>query len=611
MRSEITSNQKQMNKFGSNFINMWRLILIFIFSFWFVNLKSQSNFQKFKPIEDSIMYYLYTNADKALIYAEMYDSMSRSIDSILYKANGENFKGMAYNVKGNSDNAIEHFLKAIRLYEKSENKLKVGVAYNNLGAAYNQRDNPEATIKYYEKALSIFKELKDSSWIMKSYYNISTQYNALKKYDEDLKYKLMAMEILKTKKDIFLEGVIKANIAHTYFTLKKYDEARKTIEEYLNSGHAKKMTSIKTNALLTYAFILEAQGEVKKAIEVNLESDKLAIQNEYQDKEMKAKLNLSHLYEIAGNKSLAYDYLKGYQTLYEDYFNKEKEETIHDLLLKYDSEKKEGEIAILKVENELKDATLKGNKILNIGLLIVLFLLAFLLYNMWRLKKIKTTVNIQLEEKNRTITKALEEKNILIREIHHRVKNNLQVISSLLKLQGQHIEDETALKAIADGRSRVQSMALLHQSLYKEDNVTGVSMKKYFGQLIEGLFDSYNILDEKIQLEVDIDDIMLDIDTVIPMGLIANELISNALKHAFHNRDNGLLEVSLNQHGNELLLKVKDNGIGHNENDINNKGSFGHRLINALAEKLNADVQIINLDGTLIEIRIREFKLAA
>ena len=113
-----------MNKFGLNIIDMWRLMLLFISSFWFVNLKSQNNFQKFKPVEDSIMYYLYTNADRALLFAQRYDSMSGSIDSILYKANGQNFMGMAFNVKGNSDAAIGHFLNAIRLYEKSENHWK-------------------------------------------------------------------------------------------------------------------------------------------------------------------------------------------------------------------------------------------------------------------------------------------------------------------------------------------------------------------------------------------------------------------------------------------------------------------------------------------------------
>ena len=600
-----------MNKFGSNIIIMWRLTLIFIYSFWLFNLRSQSYFQKFKPVEDSIMYYLYTNPDRALVFAYQYDSIAGTVDSVIYKGNGKNFIGMCNNLKGNGDKAIGYLLQALKIFENAGLKFKTGTVYNNLGAAYNQRDNPKETIKYHLRALEIFKEVNDSIWLMRSYYNISTQYNAMEKYEEDLKYKLAALEIQKLKKDVFMEGILKANTAHTYFTLKRYDEARTMIEDYLKSGHAKKATAIKANALITYAFILEAQGDINKAILACLEAEKLSQENSFRDKLMKAKLNLSHLYELKGNKSLAYDYLLSYQTIYEEYFNKEKDETINELLVKYDTEKKESEIELLKVENDLKDVTLRNNRVISFGLLLVLILLGGMLYNMWRLKKIKSQANAQLEEKNKTISKALDEKNILIREIHHRVKNNLQVISSLLKLQGQHIEDETALKAIADGRSRVQSMALLHQSLYKEDNVTGVSMKKYFGQLIEGLFDSYNILDEKIQLKVDIDDIMLDIDTVIPMGLIANELISNALKHAFHNRDNGLLEVTLNQHGNELLLKVKDNGIGHNENDINNKGSFGHRLIHALSEKLNADVKIINLNGTLIEIRIREFKLAA
>src|SRR5690606_12446810 len=140
----------------------------------------------------------------------------------------------------------------------------------------------------------------------------------------------------------------------------------------------------------------------------------------------------------------------------------------------------------------------------------------------------------------------------------------LQVISSLLKLQSQHIEDASAIRAIAEGRNRVHSMALLHQNLYQEENLTGVEMKAYFTRLVEGLFEAYNIRTGQIRMETDIQPMTLDIDTVIPIGLIANELISNALKYAFPtDTGNAKLFIGLRELQDELVFEVSDNGVGY------------------------------------------------
>ena len=128
--------------------------------------------------------------------------------------------------------------------------------------------------------------------------------------------------------------------------------------------------------------------------------------------------------------------------------------------------------------------------------LLIFGILAFVLYRFY--DKIKM--------QNATINKTLHEKDLLMNEIHHRVKNNLQIISSLLKLQSRFIEDENALEAIKDGRNRVESMAILHRNLYEEDNVTGVNMKNYFSNLIQNIFHSYNLTEDEIELSLDIED---------------------------------------------------------------------------------------------------------
>lgn len=259
-------------------------------------------------------------------------------------------------------------------------------------------------------------------------------------------------------------------------------------------------------------------------------------------------------------------------------------------------------IARLDTENEAAAANLKAQKrnlmILIAGLLVAFVLLALV----WRLYK-------QVKASNAIISKAIEEKNILLREIHHRVKNNLQVISSLLKLQSGYIKDDAAIQAIAEGRSRVQSMALLHQNLYKEDNLTGVNMKEYFDSLIQGLFDTYNISSDRISLHKNISEINLDVDTVVPLGLITNELISNALKHAFPGITSGNLFVDLYEDAGNLILKVRDDGTGLTS--VASHDGFGSKLIQSLSQKLEADITTMSRNGTEVMLTIREYRKAA
>jgi len=275
---------------------------------------------------------------------------------------------------------------------------------------------------------------------------------------------------------------------------------------------------------------------------------------------------------------------------------------LFDIEASYQKSLQDETIARLDTENEAAAASLKAQK-RNLMILIAGLLVAFILLAMvWRLYK-------QVKASNVIISKAIEEKNILLREIHHRVKNNLQVISSLLKLQSGYIKDDAAIQAIAEGRSRVQSMALLHQNLYKEDNLTGVNMKEYFDSLIQGLFDTYNISSERISLHKDISEINLDVDTVVPLGLITNELISNALKHAFPGTTSGNLFVALYEDSGNLILKVRDDGSGFTS--VASQEGFGSKLIQSLSQKLEADITTMSRNGTEVMLTIREYRKAA
>lgn len=282
------------------------------------------------------------------------------------------------------------------------------------------------------------------------------------------------------------------------------------------------------------------------------------------------------------------------------------------LAVKYETEKNEAEIALLKSEDEIKSLQLtqasQTRNWLIFGLLGALLAVSGLAY-LYRLNQKRKQ---ELEAKNNIIEAALEEKNILLREIHHRVKNNLQVISSILNLQSHYISDVVALKAINEGKNRVSSMALIHQNLYQDNNVTSISAKEYFSELIASLYESYDIGEGDIELKLEVDDMYIDVDTMVPLGLVVNELVSNALKHAFdQGQDDRSLTVMLRQMEDSIILKVKDNGRGTSLEEFTSSKSFGNKLIQAFKQKLKADLSILNEDGTEITFEFKNYKLAA
>ncbi len=583
------------------------IILLNVYGLIFLGYGQSSVKQQLQSTQDSIQKYYQNQPVKALDYAFIYEKIALESDSLKYKAKADNFIGMCYYMNGEVEKAIKYYVAGIKKFETLKDTYFVAMLHNNIGAAYQLRKKPEETIKYYQKALKGFEEVKDTLWMANLYNNISIQKNELGLYQEELDYKQKAMDIYIAQKDTQMILLTKGNLAHTYFKLGEYKKSLLNAEDYLNSPYNEAGQSARATVLLAYAYTLQKMGEQTKSMNIVKEAKDIAEKNGFKEITMKAHQHLASLYEGQNNYKQAYFHFTAFHTLQDTIFNQKKDETINDLLVKYDSDKKDADIILLNAENELKNLQIAQSNTTKWALIFGLFLVSLLAFLTWRLKNIKAKNNIELTSKNQQISKALEEKNILLREIHHRVKNNLQVISSLLKLQSQYIEDEGAIKAIAEGRNRVHSMALLHQNLYKEDNLTGVNMKEYFTNLIEGLFDAYKITD--IKLVTEIEDLTLDIDTVIPLGLIANELVSNALKHAFENVENGILVVKLLEKDGYLILNVKDNGNGYDENLVaEGKKSFGQKLIKSLSDKLEAVVQVTTTTGTDVTLSIKDYK---
>gem|GEM_PF-686412 len=204
---------------------------------------------------------------------------------------------------------------------------------------------------------------------------------------------------------------------------------------------------------------------------------------------------------------------------------------------------------------------------------------------------------------------SLREKEVLLREIHHRVKNNLQIISSLLYLQSRKIEDKSMLQAFQESQNRIKSMALIHESLYRSGNLAKIEIKTYVKSLSDYLFQSYGIVPGKIALKIEADHIKLGIDTAIPCGLIINELISNSLKHAISPDRRGEICVCISSDGEFFNLIISDNGPGLPEGlDMLRTGTLGLKLVCTLVDQLDGTIDIESRDGARFFIRFKELK---
>lgn len=233
-----------------------------------------------------------------------------------------------------------------------------------------------------------------------------------------------------------------------------------------------------------------------------------------------------------------------------------------------------------------------------------------------------TTESMPIEGKNRNINylyditeqkkavnkleSSLNEKGALLREVHHRVKNNLQIISSLLNLQSNYVEDNFK-DILLVTQSRIRSMAMIHSKMYNSNDLTHIHIKNYIDNFLSDLFYLYGVDKTIITLNTDIEDLKMGIDTAIPLGLIINELIINILKHAFPNNQRGNILISLKTIDDKFILKICDNGVGLPEKIISDYSeNLGLQLVNSLVEQIEGSMEISTMNGTEFKIKFKE-----
>ncbi|HMK53903.1 MAG TPA: PAS domain S-box protein [Methanobacteriaceae archaeon] len=205
------------------------------------------------------------------------------------------------------------------------------------------------------------------------------------------------------------------------------------------------------------------------------------------------------------------------------------------------------------------------------------------------------------------LKESLKEKEMLLKEIHHRVKNNLMVISSLLNLQSQYIKDKEALDIFKESQNRARSMALIHERLYRSTDLKRINFGDYIRTLANDLFHTYLQDHDRVKLNMNVENVMVDINTTVPLGLTVNELITNSMKHAFIDGSKGKINIDFHKEGDEFILIVSDTGVGFPADlDFRNTKSLGLQLVNSLVGQIDGEIELDRSQGTEFKITFKE-----
>lgn len=514
--------------------------------------------------------------------------------------------GNEYVRKNDLERAEKLVFDAISIYEGLGEKKEIGSTYRKLANILRNQNEPELSIKYGLKTLEISKETSNNyetamAWmgLIRAYHDNGELQKAIQAGDnciETVNNFVPDEKFLLAKAHAY-RGDVWADLGNYQKSLEDNKISYAIVEAKIGSEHPATKTF---RAGIGYAYHL--QGNYKEAL-----PHLTATVDGYVGLGQDRKPATQKLYDVIAD---CYFHLGDYEMAYH---NQQSAHGIFDTLMQNKVANLESE-ALVKYESSKKDQAIEEQTIiieqknriqwLGIGLISLLLLfLSTLFYYYRRNQEISSDLLIKNKENE-----------LLLKEIHHRVKNNLQTVSSLLSLQSESISDKSAYDAVQESKNRVSSMALIHQKLYQGENLAAIEMRDYFETIGKAIIDSFGEKAENISLNVEMEDVELDVDTAVPIGLITNELITNSIKHAFPNKRKGQILITLAQEENGLLkLNIADNGQPmNNESVVKKEKGFGALLIQLLTTQLGGKLEKSTVAGTstIIHFPLQEKSVA-
>lgn len=463
--------------------------------------------------------------------------------------------------------AIDYYTKALRYQETTSNLKEKANTLNNIGLVYKNIGEIDTSMTYYQRSLELYKQIEYKAGMSSSYNNIGNLHKILGKYNEAIQYFQLALKVSQESKSKSHIAISYVNLGKTYGKLGQHNLALKNCNLSLK--------------------IAEEIGSVLSIRDASL------VLYENEKKVGNYKKSLSHYeYYIKMRDSIQGEESKN-EVLRQEFKYEYEKQNIADSIQRLEAEK--ANKAIIRAQDEQIEEKNKLIWILAAILSVVLVLIVVLIITFTKLKKNK-----------RKLIETIDEKETLLREIHHRVKNNLQVVSSLLNMHVRKVKDTASKKILEDGSERLLAMSIIHKNLYPHSDLKTISLDDYLFTLSNQLFENYQLNYSNVELETELEKISVDIDKLIPIGLIVNELISNSMKHAFNEASNARIFVRLTSTIDENIeLEISDNGKGIDPNwNLDKQDSIGMKLITIFSEKLKSKLNIVNDSGTKVTLSI-------
>jgi two-component sensor histidine kinase len=503
--------------------------------------------------------------------------------------------GWLHKKKGEIEQAMKVDLEGLRLMEATGDQSGISTAYNKLSEDLTRQGRLKEALQYSMRSIDLCKKTGVSRDLLFAYFITGNVYIAMEDNKQSLFYYDKAVELIA---DAQLPQMDLASLTNSRGNalkhLGRYEEALKDYNTALSICQKLNLSYGIAAGIANLGEVNLRMGNYEKALGFQLETVRMQEKNNDLANLRENYKHVSDIYEHLGNYKLSLEYNKKALALGDSLFYAESDETMAKMLTQYETEKKEATIAT----QQTKLSQQRLVQWLGIGLVAILAGSLFFGYRSYRNR---TRINRLLAARN-------AENELLLKEIHHRVKNNLQVVSGLLTLQSAQIDDPHTKAAMQESRNRVLSIGIVHQKLYQGTSLGAIEMKDYFLNLSESILDSFGA-EKRVTIECAMEKLDLDIDTAVPLGLIVNELLTNTLKYAFPKGQDGKVLIRLEKSKDGLLhLEVSDNGVG--KSGITQGTGFGAQLLSLLTQQLSGSMREEIKNGTSIFFDFKMDKVA-
>jgi two-component sensor histidine kinase len=554
------------------------------------SLKPKEEFRLIVSIAHS-----HPNMDTALRFSKMSFQLAQKINEPILQAEALEEISHLENKLGNIGKSISASFRALQIYESRDMSLRQASTYTQLANNYLSNQNYSSAISYLKKAKTIFENSNSDTKLAYTILNLGEVYR-LSSHDDSAKTSfknvLKLNEIIKS--DI-AESYSLGNLGMVYSTQDSLEMAKTNLQEAIDILRELKDSYATSVYLAELGEVYQKENSPKQAEEKYLEAMTMAQEAGLKEQIRDFSEKLTQFYEQQGNYNKALAYQKLFQVYQDSLVNKANIQEIERLKAGYEIDKRESEIGLLSQANTNQKYFLWA---LGGGIFAAIALLWVLYKGNKRIKKANTALVAQ----KAVVSEREQEKALLLRELNHRVKNNLQMISSLLSLQSNELEGHPARDALMAGKDRVEALSLVHRKLYQDGAETRIGLKEYLEELVLGLFHGYQA---NFEPKLEITDVDVSVDTAIPLALIINEMVVNSLKYAYTGVKDPSFLLQMNEVDSHLTIEIMDNGKGFSEEVNQKENSFGLKLVRSLVEQLEGTLKKMEGDGTHWQVQLK------